>query len=309
VTSSLVAAGIGVSAGITSSSGSSNLTLTSQTAGAASGGLTISSSIAATSDTPLSYTGSTATSLENSTGTFTSIPSENDALSGSISIQVGTNAAQIISVPPNSATSPSNNLSGLAGAINKANIGFTATAMENSDGTWSLSLWSNTSGSAGNLTVTSSILDTTNTSTSTLRYTNSSDINSLTSLGISVNNDGSLSLDVASLDSVLNLDFSSVVGFFQNSNSWGQTFNTMLTDAGSSSATGILSLASSSNSNIESTLNADISREESQISAEQKSLTTELNTANQVMQSIPSQLDQVNELYSAITGYNQQTNG
>jgi flagellar hook-associated protein 2 len=38
-------------------------------------------------------------------------------------------------------------------------------------------------------------------------------------------------------------------------------------------------------------------------------LTTELNTANQIMQQLPSMLDQVNELYSAITGYNQQTNG
>jgi flagellar hook-associated protein 2 len=52
-------------------------------------------------------------------------------------------------------------------------------------------------------------------------------------------------------------------------------------------------------------LNADITREDSLISAQSKSLTTELNTANQLLQSIPTLLDQVNELYSAITGYNQ----
>ena len=69
-------------------------------------------------------------------------------------------------------------------------------------------------------------------------------------------------LDTASLDSVLNSDYSGVVGFFQNANSWGMNFSTMLTNAGTSSPTGILSLASSSNSNIESTLNADISKEE-----------------------------------------------
>jgi flagellar hook-associated protein 2 len=29
-----------------------------------------------------------------------------------------------------------------------------------------------------------------------------------------------------------------------------------------------------------------------------------LNTANQILQSLPDQLDQINQLYSAITGYN-----
>jgi flagellar hook-associated protein 2 len=80
-----------------------------------------------------------------------------------------------------------------------------------------------------------------------------------------------------------------------------------LTNAGTSSPTGILSLSSSSNSNIESTLNADVSRENSLISAQQTSLTAELNSANEIMQEIPTQLEGVNELYSAITGYNEDT--
>jgi flagellar hook-associated protein 2 len=83
----------------------------------------------------------------------------------------------------------------------------------------------------------------------------------------------------------------------------------MLTNSGTTAGTGILALASSSNSNIESTLNADISKEEMYISAQQKTLTTELNKANEIMQQIPSQLDGVNELYSAITGYNQNSGG
>jgi flagellar hook-associated protein 2 len=124
-----------------------------------------------------------------------------------------------------------------------------------------------------------------------------------------VNNDGSVTFDATSLDSVLNADYSSVVGFFQNSNGWGQAFSAMLTNAGTGSATGILSLASGSNSNIESTLNADISKENSLISAQQTSLTAELNSANEIMQELPSQIQGVNELYSAITGYNQNTNG
>jgi flagellar hook-associated protein 2 len=83
----------------------------------------------------------------------------------------------------------------------------------------------------------------------------------------------------------------------------------MLTNAGTSSTTGILSLASKSNSNIESTLNADISKESSLIAAQQTRLTAELNSANEIMQELPTQLEGINELYSAITGYGQSTNG
>jgi flagellar hook-associated protein 2 len=83
----------------------------------------------------------------------------------------------------------------------------------------------------------------------------------------------------------------------------------MLNNAGSSSSTGILSLASTSKSNIESSLNAEISKENAMISADQSSLTAELNSANEIMQQLPSELDGMNELYSAITGYQQNSNG
>jgi flagellar hook-associated protein 2 len=303
--SAINSAGIGVTATVVTKNGQSTLALTSQTAGS-SGALTVDSSIVATSDTPLSYSDTNRyTSTTADSGTLTGIANASDALAGSISIQVGKGAAQTISVP----SSPNSTLSDLAGAINTANIGVTASVAQNSDGTSSLSLLSGTVGSAGTLTVTSNILDATNTSSATLGYTKSSDISNLTSLGVSVNSDGSLTFNATSLDSVLNSDYSGVVGFFQNANSWGQTFNTMLTNAGTSSSTGILALGLKSDSGIESTLNAEISKEESFISAQQSSLTTELNQANQVMQALPSQLNSVNELYSAITGYNGNTNG
>jgi hypothetical protein len=54
---------------------------------------------------------------------------------------------------------------------------------------------------------------------------------------------------------------------------------------------------------MESTLNAQISKQESRISIQEKSLTAELNMANEIMQGIKSQLDGINLLYSAITGY------
>jgi flagellar hook-associated protein 2 len=232
-------------------------------------------------------------------------------LSGTISIQVGTGTGNSLSMSVVNAAEGGTTLTDLNSYINanSSGLGVTSSLVTNGDGSSSLSLVSNTSGTAGNLLVNSQILDTTSLTSTTLNYGNQSDINSLTSLGISVNNDGTLTFDATSLDSVLNSDYSGVSGFFQSPNGWGQTFTTMLSNAGTSSTTGILSLASNSNSSIESTLNADISKEEALISVQQISLTTELNTANQIMQQLPSQLQGVNELYSAITGYNQNSNG
>jgi flagellar hook-associated protein 2 len=232
---------------------------------------------------------------QNPNGYLTSITDSSDTLSGSISISVGSGSAQTISLDDTTGYT----LSDLASAINSASIGVTASVSTTSTGS-SLVLVSNTTGSSGALKVTSSITD--STTSKSLAYTNSSDITGLTTLGISVNNDGTLSLNTTSLNSILNLDYSGVQGLFQNANSWGVTFSTMLTESGSTSSTGILKLAKNSNSSIESTLNADIAREDLLISSESKSVTTALNSANETMQEIPMQISEVNELYSAITG-------
>jgi flagellar hook-associated protein 2 len=306
--SAINSAGIGVTADVATSGAQSTLTLTSELAGS-SGALSVNSSVIAATAPTLSYSdtgGYTSTTAD--TGTLTGIANSSDGLAGTISIQVGSGAPQIISVPPNAPSPPSNTLSDLANAINAANIGVTASVVT-SDGLSSLQILSGTVGSAGALTVASGILDTTNTTSATLNYTSSSDIGSLTGLGVSVNNDGSITFDATSLDSVLNSDYSGAVGFFQNVNGWGQNFSTMLTNSGTTAGTGILALASSSNSNIESTLNADITKENGLISEQQASLTAELNSANEIMQQLPTQLEGVNELYSAITGYDQNTNG
>lgn len=303
------AANLGVSASVTTANGQSTLSFLSGTEGS-TGALTVTSNVVAITEGQLSYTGTAGTDASssapatNSTGTLTALAGSSDPLAGSMTVQVGSGQVQTVEVPDN------NTLAGLEGAINAGNYGVIASiGIDPATGESSLQLTSNTPGSAGTLTVTSSLLDTSNTSTTALSYTNASDITSLTALGISVNNDGTIALDATSLDSLLNSDYSGVVGFFQNASGWGQTFSTMLTNSGTTEGTGILALASTSNSNIESTLNADISKESSLISAQQSSLTAELNSANEIMQQLPSQLQGVNELYSAITGYNQSTNG
>ena len=173
------------------------------------------------------------------------------------------------------------------------------------NGLSTLTLLSGTAGTNGALSVTSNIVDSANGNT-TLNYTHNSDISGLTGLGISMNNDGTISLDANTLDSTLNSDFSSVVGFFQGVDSWGMTTANVLNQAGTSSSTGILKLAQKANSTMESNLNADIAREETLISAQQKPHHG-VEQSERDRQALPSQLSSVDMLYSAITGYNQKS--
>ncbi|MFP5235837.1 MAG: flagellar filament capping protein FliD [Acidobacteriota bacterium] len=292
-------ANLGVTASIVTKNGQSTLSLLSQTSGAA-GALSVSSNLTATSDAPLSFTATPANGTQNATGTLTTLANSADVLAGSVTIQVGSGAPQAITLDASN-----NTLQGLADAINNS-AGIGVTASISPDGL-TLSLASQTAGSAGNLTLTSNLLDTTDTTSSGLNYNNSSDLTALASLGITVStkDDGTLQLDANVLDAALNSDYTSVLGFFQNLNSWGQSFSDILDSAGSGSSTGVLALAQKSNSNIEKALNDNISRQDAQIADQQKTLTAELNTANQILQALPSQLDAINQLYSAITGYNQ----
>jgi flagellar hook-associated protein 2 len=139
-----------------------------------------------------------------------------------------------------------------------------------------------------------------------------STINSLISLGITAtsSDDGTISLDTDTLGNALNNNFDQVVSFFQDSGNFGSTFANTLESLGNNSATnGAISLALAEDSSQESTLNDDISKQETLITTQKASLTTELNTANQVLQAIPERIQEINEMYSAITGYGTSQNG
>ncbi|HEY1803215.1 MAG TPA: flagellar filament capping protein FliD [Terracidiphilus sp.] len=300
----------GATAAVITANGNSTLTLTSEVEGS-NGALTVTSALDSSTPAPLDY--SETASYTDSTpdiGALGDVAASGDTLSGSLTIQVGSGTAETIVIgaaPSQPAAntiytgSGADTLSDVMDAINSLS-GVFATPNQDSTG---ITLTSAADGAAGALTVTSHIVDTGSPNITELNYNASSDIGSLTTLGISVNNDGSLTFDAGALDSLLNTDYASVNGFFQNANSWGQTFNNILTGAGTGSSTGILSLAKTSNSRIESTLNANISREQGLIAAEQSSLTLELNQANEMMQQLPTELEGMNQLYSAITGYNQ----
>ncbi len=135
----------------------------------------------------------------------------------------------------------------------------------------------------------------------------SGSITSLTQLGITMNNDGTLTLNNDTLDSVLNSNFSGVVNFFQPSGvftSFGGNLSTALNNLGNNAPNGIVFLALQEDSNEEKQLNTNISNEETIISAKKTQLTTELNQANFILTEIPQQIDNINESFSAITGFN-----
>jgi flagellar hook-associated protein 2 len=137
----------------------------------------------------------------------------------------------------------------------------------------------------------------------------SGNVKNLYQLGISVNPDGTLALDSSTLDAELNSNYSDVVGFLQNAGSFGQNLSTTLDGLGSSTPSGVIALALSANTSQETTLNNDVTAQNTLIATQQANLTSELNAANQVLQAIPQQLNEMNELYSAMTGYNTGTNG
>jgi flagellar hook-associated protein 2 len=124
-------------------------------------------------------------------------------------------------------------------------------------------------------------------------------------LGITMNDDGTLSLNTDTLNNVLNENYQGVVNFFQGASSIGTNFSNVLSGLSSSSPNGVIYEALQADAAEESSLNTNISNQNTIISNEQTQLTAQLNQANETLQAIPEQIDEVNELYSAITGYNE----
>ena len=133
----------------------------------------------------------------------------------------------------------------------------------------------------------------------------SGSLSSLGQLGISLGADGQLSLDQPTLQNVLNTRYQDVEGYLQGAGGFGQSLTATLGGLSSSSPKGALSLALAENASRESGLTDNITRVETRVAVDKTNLTTELNLANQILQSIPSQLSEVDEIYSAVTGYNE----
>jgi flagellar hook-associated protein 2 len=194
-------------------------------------------------------------------------------------------------------TTPST-LTQIAAALNVAGTGYSATL--------------DSTGTILTVTAAASSPATLATAAPTLASSGSGSVTSLTQLGIDVNNDGTLTFDSSTLDSLLNTNYQDVANFLQPGNgftSFGDNFTNTLNNLGNAAPDGLVYLALQSDQSTETTLNTDVTNENSLITQQTQTLTTELNEANYTLTEIPEQLQYVNELYSAISGYNENTNG
>jgi flagellar hook-associated protein 2 len=125
----------------------------------------------------------------------------------------------------------------------------------------------------------------------------------LSTAGITLNSDGTLTLDSDTLTTALNSNFNGIVGLFQNAGGVGESLATVLLNDGNAEPDSVLTLAASDNASQETSLNATLTALKANVSAQQTQLTSALNAANEALQLIPVQVQEVSELYSALTGY------
>lgn len=120
--------------------------------------------------------------------------------------------------------------------------------------------------------------------------------NSLASIGITMNDDGSLSIDSSQLSSALSSNPSAVLNFFQNTaqNGFANNFASDLQNL-TDPTNGILNLDLSQNQAQQTDLGSSISDLQTQISSQQQQLETEFAQVNAELESFPFELQAVQQ--------------
>ncbi len=189
-------------------------------------------------------------------------------------------------------TSPST-LTQIAADLNASGTGYTAT-LNSTDTSMTVTP---SSSSPATLAATAPVLS----------ASGSGSVSSFTQLGMSMNNDGTITLNTSTLDSLLNSNYQDVVNFLQPSASFlsfGGNFTNTLNNLGNQAPNGAIYLSLQQDQSMESTLNTNITNENTLIAQQTTTLTNELNQANFTLTQIPQQLGYMNELYSSFSGYN-----
>jgi flagellar hook-associated protein 2 len=127
----------------------------------------------------------------------------------------------------------------------------------------------------------------------------------LASLGINMNDDGTLTIgstpDGQTLDQVLSSNPSAALNFFQNSSSTGfaDNFNTDVTNL-TDPTTGVLNADLAQNQTQQQDLTNSINNFQTQLNAEQQQLTTEFNQVNSELEAYPLLLQQTTETLASL---------
>jgi flagellar hook-associated protein 2 len=139
----------------------------------------------------------------------------------------------------------------------------------------------------------------------TYSVSGNSGIVNLASLGINMNNDGTLTVGTSpsgeTLDQVLSTNSSAVLNFFQNASSTGfaTNFNTDLTNL-TNPTTGVLNSDLAQNQAEQQDLTTSINNFQTQLSAEQQQLTAEFDQVNASLQAYPLLLQQTTETLASL---------
>ena len=123
----------------------------------------------------------------------------------------------------------------------------------------------------------------------------------LASLGINMNNDGTLTVDSTALNSALASNPTAVLGFFQNSGLTGfaNNFHTNLMQL-TDSTQGLLNVDLAQNKAQQQSLSDSINNFEVQLAAQQKQLMNQFSRVNASLQAYPLLLQQVTETLAAL---------
>jgi flagellar hook-associated protein 2 len=292
-------ADIGVKASVITDSTGSRLSVVSETSGAA-GQLTITSALSGASTGNISFQTGQVGQDAQLTVDGVSITSPSNTVTNAIpgvSFQLlATSASQIQVQITDNTTDIATAISSFVSAYNKV-VGDINSVEQ-----------SGTSGSSAPLLGSPVIAQLQDSLTGSLFGGSASGaIKNIVQLGLTVNNDGTLALDSDKLTSVLNSNLPDVAGFLQNSGSFGQKLAAALNNAGTQAPDGAIFLAQQQNSSEEKALNANITNENALLAKQKTNLTNQLNAANQILQGIPEQLNEVNSVFDSLTGFNPNT--
>lgn len=313
------AAGIGVTASVITDSQGSRLSIVSGTSGAA-GQLTVTEggAVPASGDTPATTYGSLTDSASSSALTLNQGPAGQDALlnvdgvdidsaSNTVSSAIPGVTFQLLSANPDTTVQVqiANDNNTVATAFSSFVSAYNTVAkdLKTQEGNDSTGKPQPLFGSPIVSQLQSAL------SLALTSGAASGSVGNLAQLGISVNLDGTLALNTSALNSALDNNYSDVVGFLQNSGGFGQSLQNTLDTLGNQSPTGALTLALQSDAAQEKTLNDSIATQDASIAKQQTNLTNELNAANRILQAIPQQLNEIDELYNALTGYSPNSKG
>jgi flagellar hook-associated protein 2 len=122
---------------------------------------------------------------------------------------------------------------------------------------------------------------------------NNGTIGTLADLGISMNDDGTLSVDSATLSSVLTGQYSSVENFFQATGSFGQNFVQSLQNL-TDPTSGALNVEMNGVKQMQGDITSQISDIEARLTVQQQALTAEYSTMDNILQELPLTLSQIN---------------